>query len=112
LQLEDRQTFEDVNKHINTIKNILGPTIVNTGFFVLLGLKSDTANRQVSYEEGIERARSINRRTGYLECSSKTDVNVSNLMERLISAYERFVAVNATQLASMRACIVDGSKFA
>ena len=71
--ITNKKSFEGVDEWYQQISsNIDGARVI----VMLLGNKSDLPNREVSYNEGMEYARSRN--FGFMEVSAKTGMNIRN----------------------------------
>lgn len=78
-----RKTFENVDKWYNDLLEFCQDLNV-----VIVGNKSDLSEREVSFEEGKEKA--LKYKAAFLETSAKTGENVENLFELISNEiYER-----------------------
>ena len=76
--VSNRKTFENIDKWISKIKDERGDDI-NLG---LMANKIDVLNREVTTEEGMAKAASLN--AVFQECSAKSGLNVSKYFEMII----------------------------
>ena len=81
--VSSRQTFDNLDKWITKIHEERGEDIC----LALLGNKIDIPTREVTTEEGFEKAKSI--KALFSECSAKTGVGIQKAFEMVISSLVR-----------------------
>jgi small GTP-binding protein len=76
--ISNRKSFENIDKWINDINDYANPE----SYVILVGNKADSNNREVSTEEGIDKANELN--ISFIETSAKTNMNIDKCFEILI----------------------------
>ncbi|EFC47039.1 rab family small GTPase, partial [Naegleria gruberi] len=87
--ISNRSSFENVERWIEISK--LNPKVECE--IILVGTKSDSPSRQVSYEEGLELSTKHELKL-FFETSSKTGENVNEMFYELLKLLARFNSLN------------------
>jgi len=90
--VSNRETFNNIDKWINNINKFAQQNVL----ILLVGNKSDSTNRQVKIEEGINKANELN--IPFIETSAKDNINITKVFDLLA---EKLTLNNTDPLVSI-----------